>query len=263
MERLPVTRRVLAKAIVVDAAKRPLNIAVAAAVFGAGFVFAVWLIPLAVVVYAAMVVATAFDGDRAERVGRATYVKSKARARPVAADVVPPLSPRVTAKVALAASEERRLRATIDKTHVPLVDVEAEVDRLMHALHELARHADRVAVYLDEQDETSLRERLEQLRKPPDDDPAVAAANAQAAAALEEQLAARGQLERRLARFDAQMEHIGATLGAIHAQVLRMSVEEQASAQRGLADQVRRLRAEITAAADALEEAYGDADERS
>lgn len=262
MERLPVTRRVLARAIVVDAAKRPLNVGVGAAVLAAAFVFdAPWLIPLAVVIYAAMLVATALDGDRAERVGQATYARAKLRARPAAVDVAPPLSPRVTEKVALAAAEERRLRATIERTAVPLADVEAEVDRLMQALHELAAHADRVAVYLEEQDEAPLRDRLDRLRATAGDDPAVASANAQAASALEEQLAARRQLERQLARFDAQLEHIAASLGAIHAQVIRMSVEAEASEQRRVADDVRTLRLEITAAADALQEAYGDVDD--
>jgi hypothetical protein len=54
------------------------------------------------------------------------------------------------------------------------------------------------------------------------------------------------------------MEHLAATLGAIHAQIVRMSVEEEAGEQRRVAEQVRDLRQEVAAAADALQEAYDD-----
>jgi hypothetical protein len=79
-------------------------------------------------------------------------------------------------------------------------------------------------------------------------------------AALQDQLDARAQLSRQLSRFDAQMEHIAATLGAVHAQIVRMSVEEQAAEQARVASRVRDLRREVGAAADALQEAYRDLD---
>ena len=113
--------------------------------------------------------------------------------------------------------------------------------------------------YLSEQDERAVRARLERLQAATSDDPSVTNANAQAVAALEEQLAARAQLKHQLARFDAQMEHLAATLGAIHArEFVRMSVEEEAGEQRRVAEQVRDLRQEVAAAADALQEAYDD-----
>jgi len=56
------------------------------------------------------------------------------------------------------------------------------------------------------------------------------------------------------------MEHIVATLGVIHAQIVRVSVAEEASAQRRVAEQVRDLRHEVDAAADALHEAYSELD---
>jgi hypothetical protein len=256
MDNAPVTRRVLAREIVVSAAKRPLNIAVAGVVVAAAFVFAaVWLLPLALLIYLGMIVATALDGDRAERVGEATYAKRK-KQLPAAAPVeFPPyLSPRVTERVAAAVTEEQRLRKSLADT--PFVEVSGEVDRLMAALAELAKHADRLEAYLAEEDEAAIRRRLERLREVADD-PAVGRVNAEAAAALEEQLEARAQVERHVARFDAQIQHIAASLGAMHAQVLRMSVEEEAGAQRRLADEVRALRREVGTTADALEEAFG------
>src|SRR5205085_5593105 len=98
-------------------------------------------------------------------------------------------------------------------------EVSGEVDRLMGALATLAKHADRLEAYLQEEDEPAIRRRLERLREV-SDDPAVRRVNAEAAAALEEQLNARGQVERHVARFDAQIQHIAATPGALHAQVL-------------------------------------------
>ena len=245
----PVTREVLARAIVLDAAKRPLNIGVAALVVVAAIVFStLWLLPVALVVYAGMIVATSLDGDRAERVGSATYAKRKQPAL-VPAELGPYLSPRVTDAVGAAAVEERRLRKTLAESPVQLVEVSAEVDRLMGALAQLAKNGDRLDAYLAEEDEPSIRRRLEQMR---------AAGNAEAAGAIEEQLAARAQVERHVARFEAQIQHIAATLGAIHAQVLRMSVEEESGAQAALAAEVRSLRGEVGATADALAEAYGD-----
>jgi hypothetical protein len=52
------------------------------------------------------------------------------------------------------------------------------------------------------------------------------------------------------------MEHIAATLGAIHGQIVRMSVTEEAAAQGEVATQVRSLREEVGAVADGMREAY-------
>lgn len=256
----PVTRRVLARAIVVAAAKRPLNVGVGVAVLVAAIALdAVWLLPVALLVYAGMVVATALDGDRAERVGTETYERRTKRQLPRADNELRPyLSPRVTAAVAVAADAERRIRRAIDSTDLPLVDVEAEVDRLMSAVRQLARNADRLAEFLAEEDEPAVRARLDQARRATSDDPALARMNADAVSALEEQLAAHEQIERQLARFEAQLQHIGASLGTIHAQIVRMSVEEEAGAQRRVADEVRALRREVGTTADALAEAFGD-----
>jgi phage shock protein A len=255
----PVTRKVLARAIVVDAAKRPLNVGVGVAVLAAAIVLdAVWLLPLALLVYAGMVVATALDGDRAERVGTETYDRRKKQLPPAGDELRPYLSPRVTAAVAVAADAERRIRKAIDSTDFPLADVEAEVDRLMAGVRQLARNADRLAEFLAEEDAPAVRSRLEQARAATSDDPALARMNADAVAALEEQLAAHEQIERQLARFEAQLQHIGASLGTIHAQIVRMSVEEEAGAQRRVADEVRALRREVGSTADALAEAFSD-----
>ena len=54
----------------------------------------------------------------------------------------------------------------------------------------------------------------------------------------------------------AEPDRAAATLGAIRAQIVRMSVEEEASSQGRVAQQVRDLRHELGTAADAMQEAY-------
>jgi archaellum component FlaC len=253
MERLPVTRRVLARELVVSAATRASNVAVGAVVLVAAIVLqAWWLIPVALVIYVGMVGATLFDGDRAERVGRKTY--EKARSRP--SSTLPALSPAVTEKLGLARVQEERIRKAIADAPASMGDLGDEIDRLMKALDNLAARADTVHGYLQGEDAEAIRERIARLSAVDSDDSAVGAMNEQAVAALQDQLAAIEQLERQLARFDAQIEHIAATLGVIHAQIVRMSVEEEAAAQGRVAEQVRDLRREVGAAADALQEAY-------
>jgi hypothetical protein len=253
MERLPVTRKLLAREIVLDAAKRPLNVGVGIALIAAAVAFdAVWLLPVAVVVYLAMLVATSLDGDRAERVGAQTYARRR-RASP--AIPVRQLEPEIAARVGLALSAEAKIRRALQQDHVAS-EIDVEVDRLVSAVDDLAKHANVLQVYLRENDAEEVLARVERLRSARTGDAAADHANAQAIAALEDQLSARVQIERQLARFDAQIEHIAATLGTIHAQLVRMNAEEQAGDQARVAEQVRGLRREIGAAADAMQEAF-------
>jgi hypothetical protein len=253
-----VTRRFLARELALNAATRPVNLAVPTAVAVAGFLLTVWLLPIALFVYAALVMTTLLDGDVAEAVGHEVYARRRAPRASL---------PRrewsdagVAAKLALAHYAEQRIRQAIADSPVPLVDVETELARLLQELEKLAGQADRVATYLGGENESVLRGRLAQLREGRSGDQQVDNANAQAAAALEDQLAARGELSRQLSRLDAQMEHIVATLGAVHAQIIRLTVAEEAFAQRHVAAQVRELRLEVGAAADAFEESYRELD---
>jgi hypothetical protein len=257
MARALVTRRMLARRLVLNAATKPLNIAVPVGIVVAAFAFAWWLLPIAFVVYAALVVTTVMDGDVAEAVGREVYAKARGE---LPEHATTRLTADVEEKLALAREEERRIHRAIGESPVALADVANEVDRLMQALEKLAPQADRVAVYLAAEDEQDILHRLERLRGPGTGDREADQAKGQAAAALQDQLDARAQLARQLSRFDAQMDHIVATLGAVHAQIVRMSVEEEASEQARVAGRVRDLRQEVGAAADALQEAYRDLD---
>jgi hypothetical protein len=257
MARALVTRRVLARELAVHAATRPLNIGVPAAVAVAALFWAWWLLPVALVVYSALVVATFFDGDVAESVGRDVYARARSE---LPRREVAELTSGVAARLSMAYEAEEQIRRAIDESGVALADVQAEVDRLMDSLEKMARQADRLTAYLAKEDEGALQRRLARLRRTANGDPQVDHASAQAAAALQDQLDTRMQLERRLSQFDAHMEHIVATLGVVHAQIVRIAVEEEAAAQGRVANQVRSLRHEVGAVADALRDASRELD---
>jgi hypothetical protein len=252
-----VTRRTLMRELVRNAALRPLNVGVPAGVAAASLLLhAVWLLPFAAAVYVAMAVATFFDGDEAERVGRAAYERSRVTHRPRLETAT--LAPPIAWKLERARTEEERIRDAIEQAAVPRYDVTDEVARLMIGLERLAERAQQIHEYLTGQDEPAMRERLRALRAASTGDAAVDAANAEAAAALAEQLEVTLQLERHLARFDAQMEHAIASLGSIHGQIVRINATEEAAAQRDVAADVRSLRRDVNVTAEAMNETYDE-----
>jgi hypothetical protein len=252
-----VTRRTLTRELVVNAASRPLNVAVSAGVAAASLLLhVVWLLPFAAAVYVAMAVATFFDGDEAERVGRAAYERSRVARRPRLETTT--LAPPIAWKLEQARTEEARIRDAIEQAPVPRYDVTDEVARLMIGLEKLAERAQQIHEYLAGQDEPAMRHRLRALRAASTGDSAVDAANAEAAAALAEQLEVTLQLERHLARFDAQMEHAIASLGSIHGQIVRINATEEAAAQRDVAADVRSLRRDVNVTAEAMSETYDE-----
>jgi hypothetical protein len=67
----PVTRSQLQRSLVANALTKPLNVLVPAALVVAGIVLgALWLVGIAVVVYAVLGALTFFDEGEAERVGK-------------------------------------------------------------------------------------------------------------------------------------------------------------------------------------------------
>jgi hypothetical protein len=251
-----VTRGVLVRALAVNAATRPLNIAVPAGVAAAALLLhTVWLLPVALLVYTGMGIATFFDANEAERVGRATYDSHR---RPRRALDTATLNPEIAHRLERARAEESRIRAAVERSPLPPYDILDEVARLLLGLERLASRAQQIQSYLADQDQPATRERVRRLRSATAGDSAVRQTNEQAAAALEEQLAVTAQLEAHLARFDAQMEHAVASLAAIHGQIVRMSAAEEAVTQRDVAAEVRALRRSVNVTADALRETYDD-----
>jgi hypothetical protein len=257
MGRELVTRRVLARELAINAATRPLNLVIPAGVVGAGVLLqTLWLLPVALVVYVAMAIATFFDAAEAERVSRRAYE----RARPASRSELDLslFAPSIARKLESARAEEARIRQAIETAPVPRYDVTDEVARLLTGMEKLAQRAQQIHTYLAEQDEQAVRDRLLRLRTEKSGDQAVDAANEEAAAALEEQLGAMAHLERQLSRFDAQMEHAAASLGAIHGQIVRMNATEEAVVQADVAAEVRNLRREVSMEADAMRETYDE-----
>jgi hypothetical protein len=257
MGRELVTRRVLARELAVNAATRPLNLAAPAGVAAVGVLLqTLWLLPVALAVYLAMAIATFFDANEAERVGRRAYERARPTPRPELDSSL--FAPSIARKLESARAEELRIRQAIEAVPVPRYDITDEVARLMNGIEKLAQRAQQIYTYLSEQDEQAVRDRLHRLLAAETGDRAVDDANKEAAAALEEQLAAMAHLERQLSRFDAQMEHAGASLGAIHGQIVRMNATEEAAAQADVAAEVRGLRREVNTAADAMRETYDE-----
>jgi hypothetical protein len=252
-ERQLVTRKTLQRELVLNAATKPLAVAVAASVAVAAFVLGVpWLLAVAVAVYAALVLTTLFDADEAERVGRKAYVRSAPTPgrRAVPGDV----APEIASLVARAHLEETRIRREIESSGLPFTDVAVEVEYLMSDLERNARRANTVLAYLGEQRPFQLQRQLQALRAVGSDDSSAASRN-RAAAAVEHQLAVGAQLRSEYGRFTAEIEHVVASLGAIHGELVRITVAEDAFARERVAEQVRELRRRVTAVAEGMDEA--------
>ncbi|HEY6068202.1 MAG TPA: hypothetical protein VIU81_05850 [Gaiellaceae bacterium] len=251
-----VTRTVLVRALARNAATRPLNIVVPVLVATAGpLLHTAWLLFVAFLVYIGMAIATFFDADEAERVGRATYDHHRQPRRALDAGT---LSPEIAHSLERAREEESRIREAVERSPLPRYDILDEVARLLAGLEKIAGRAQQIQCYLADQDQPATRERLRRLRSATAGDAAVQQAKAQAAVALEEQLAVTAQLEAHLARFDAQLEHAVASLAAIHGQIVRMGAAEEAASQRDVAAEVRDLRRSVNLTADALRETYDE-----
>jgi hypothetical protein len=256
-----VTRRTLRRSLVVNAATKPLNVVVAAAVAVAGLLLGtVWLLPVAVVTFFAMLVATFFDESEAVRVGRQTYARARGPA-PARLDAWL-FAPPIAEKLALARAEEARIREALEAAPHGFEGLEDEIARLMSGLDDLAGRAQQIYVFLRDQNVHGVNRRLERVRAIDSTDPEVRAASAQAATALEDQLAVTDELERQLLRFDAQLEHIAASLGAIRGQVVRARVSEQSLAHDDVSTQIRTLQSEVAITADVLRDAYGELAQR-
>ncbi len=251
-----ITRKRLGRELTLNAASKPLNIGVPAIVVVTGLLLGTsWLLPVAVLVYLGMVVATLFDEKEATRVGQATYEKKRARERP-ALDAGT-LAPAIALQLERARREEASIRSAVAGARLAPADLVPEVGKLLSACETLATRAQRLHDYLGAgDDERGARQRLRRLRADDSADAATATANAQAAAAVEDHLAARAHLAAQLSRVEAQMEHIAATLGTIHAQVVRMSVTEEAARTSDVSSLMRDLRRQVGVAVEALEETY-------
>jgi len=249
------TRSQLTRAIAVNAATKPVNIVVPAAVAIAGALLGIgWLWAVAVVVYVALVVATFFDADEAEKVGKRS--RGVEDGQPAAQRQLDPatLAPPIAERLQQALAEEQQIRSTIESADIDLTEVSGEVDGLVKNLEKSAQRAQLVYAYLSEQDSRTLDRRARELERNQDPD------SQRAAAAVRDQMKLAQNLEATLQRFYAQMDHAVVSLQTIRGELVRISVASEPEAQAETADRVRSLREEVGAMADGMSEAYARAD---
>jgi hypothetical protein len=253
-----VTRKTLRRELIQNAATKPVAISTGAVVAIAGFLLhTIWLLPIAIAVYLALALATLFDSDEAKRVGDRTYARSHSlRRRPRIDDRR--FSPEIASLLDQAQVEEERIRDAIAQAKLPLTDVSVEVDALMKETERIAQKAQLVMNYLAQQDADSMeRRRRELMRAARDTTGETRKASERAASAVEEQLRVRDALVSELDRFYAEMEHVVASLGVVHGDVVRMSVADERSMQDDLAGRVRDLRERVGTLAGGIDEAMG------
>jgi hypothetical protein len=262
-----VTRDTLRRQLMLNAARKPLAIGVGLAVAVAALALgAAWLLPVAVVIYVALAASTFFDGNEAERVGQRVY--ARARTGPDASLRAPRalpegLTPELVTLLERARAEERRILETIAGSELPFEQISAEVEGLAAEMERIAGRAQSVSVFLEAHDPDELRRRLLDLLAADQSDGAAAEARERAAAAVQDQLRVGEALESELQRFRAEMEHLIASLGVIHGQLVRISVSYDPQLQEDVAREVRDLRTRVSTMADGLRAATDEVKDRA
>src|SRR5512133_355442 len=255
-----VTRGALARKLAVNAATKPLNIAVLGGLIVAGIVLDLAFVvgAIAIVAYLVLVALTFFDAEEAERIGAEAYA---GRRRPVAALDLGTLEPRIAALVSQARETAAGTREAIAQADHPFDDVASDVDALVAAMDTSARRAQLISSTLTEQERNgqdvgSLQRRIDDLRRRAQD------ADVRALIGdLEAQREATVRLRDRLERFEVGMERICASLGLLRTRLVEMSASEEEAAQRELARQSRELRERTDLLAEAMAEVFADDDE--
>ena len=259
-----VTRAALARRLAVNAATKPLNIAVLGGLIVVGIVLNLVVVvgAIAIVAYLVLVALTFFDADEAERIGNELYAGRRpgGRERAPALDVGT-LEPRIAALVQQARETAAGIRDAIAQADHPFNDVAADVDALVAAMDTSARRAQLISSTLAGQaragqDVAGLERTIADLRGRADD------ADVRALIAdLEAQRDATARLQERLERFEVGMQRICASLGLLRTRLVEMSASEEEAAQRELARQSRELRERTDLLAEAMAEVFADDDE--
>jgi hypothetical protein len=250
-----ITREDLRRRLAVNATTRPVNLLVPVAVGAAAVVLgAWWLAVVAVACYAALVAVTFFDEEEAGRVGKRLYDRRRRSERRVPevdpAELAEPIRERVEA----ALYAQSLIDETMHASDMPLDDMADEVDDLVAAMTSIAGHANRVHDYLDTRDPDQLRRRIATLRGIDNLD----RTQQRTLAALQDQLRAIERLRENLNRFLGEMDHLVASLEAMHAQVVTMATAPDDVAREDVADQVRDLREQVTLMSDGVDEAFAE-----
>ena len=256
-----VTRGALARRLAVNAATKPLNVAVLGVLIVVGIV-----LNLVVVVGAdrdrrlsRAVALTFFDAEEAERVGNELRGGRRAASAAPALDVGT-LDPRIGALVQQARATAAGIREAIAQADPPFDDVATDVDALVAAMDTSARRAQLISTTLAGQaragqDVAGLERTIADLRGRADD------ADVRALLSdLEAQRDATARLEDRSSASTSGMRRICASLGLLRTRLVEMSASEEEAAQRELARQSRELRERTDLLAEAMAEVFADDD---
>lgn len=234
-DRAPVTREHLRRELVVNAATKPLNIALPAAVVIAGVLVGTpWLFVVALVVYLGLAATTFFDEREAERVGDRVY----GRDRPRVAGTLDPrtLAPPIRAQLEAARGEQAAIARTIEGSDLSWADVRGETAALVAALEAAARRAQRLSDYLASQDAEAIRRRIAACERD---------GERETADALRTQVAELDRLDGMLRGAYGEMEQVNAALRTVHARLVGAAVSSAAEADADLAGDVRDLRERV------------------
>jgi chaperonin cofactor prefoldin len=256
-----VTRGALARRLAVNAATKPLNVAVLGGLIAVGIVLNLVVVvgAIAIVAYLVLVALTFFDADEAERIGNELYAGRRPDTTPTLD--VGTLEPRIAALVQQARETAAGIRDAIAQADHPFDDVAADVDALVAAMDTSARRAQLISSTLAGQaragqDIAGLDRTIADLRGRADD------ADVRALVGdLEAQRDATARLQERLERFEVGMQRICASLGLLRTRLVEMSASEEEAAQRELARQSRELRERTDLLAEAMAEVFADDDQ--
>ena len=213
-----ISRRDLRRALVVNAATKPLNIAVPAAVLVAGILLSTWwLVPVAIAVFLGLAATTFFDEQEAEAVGQRAYGAD--RPRPLnAGSLAAPIREQVEA----ARREREAIHRTIAQADLAFSDVSSEVDGLIDAVERTARRAQMLNDHL--------------VARGGDASP---------------------RLKERWRAYNLEMREVVTALRDVHDGLVEASLSNAEARDAQLAGDIRELRERVDAVTDGLSEAYG------
>jgi hypothetical protein len=237
-------RRRLRRELAVNAATKPINVATPAAVAVAAFVLGQpWLLGVAAAIYVVLALMTFFDGDEAERVGRAKTAQRVLPEQQVRLDAD------IAAQVETARRHEERIEQTVERADLPFAEVREEARRLVAAVVDTAVRAQRIRDELVAQDRPRLQVRVRELE---------AAGDTATLNAVREQCAVLDELAERLRGYRGEMERVNASLGAVHGRLVSAAVASDEARGRELAGDVRELRERVETLTRTMTEALDD-----
>jgi len=247
---LPVTRAKLQRALVANAATKPLNVVAPAGVAVAGvLVGAPWLFVIAAVVYLALGVMTFFDEKEAERVADRLYGRQRKQLGATGNELdVKALAPPIRAQLDAARHEQEAIARTIEGSDLSWVDVRSETSQLVSALEAAARRAQKLSEYLGMQDTGALDRRIRECQQ---------SGESETAYALLTQREELERLDKMLRSVYGEMEQVNASLRTVHARLVGAAVSSAAGADAEIAGNVRELRARVETLTDDLGVAEG------